>query len=135
MQSHGRDALIPPTPAKFCSPGAALAPHAYAGLDVLVLDGAGAGQTARIADNTADSITIDRSWKVLPQRDSLVLLYQLSGECIAYRNTPRTPAFCYRSGVFSMTSRLTTMKSIVVRVCGALPGGSSSGSIIAWLRR
>jgi hypothetical protein len=66
---------------------AALAPHAYAGLDVLVLDGAGAGQTARITDNTAQSITIDRSWKVLPQRDSLVLLYQLSGECIAYCNT------------------------------------------------
>ena len=67
--------------------GAALAPHAYAGLDVLVLDGAGAGQTAGIADNTAGTVTIDGSWRVLPQRGSVVLLYQLSGECIAYRNS------------------------------------------------
>jgi hypothetical protein len=67
--------------------GAVLEPHAYAGLDVLVLAGAGAGQTTLIADNTANTITIDRAWKVLPQRDSIVLLYQLSGECIAYRNS------------------------------------------------
>ena len=54
---------------------------------MLVLDGAGAGQTAGIADNTAGTVTIDGSWRVLPQRGSVVLLYQLSGECIAYRNS------------------------------------------------
>ena len=67
--------------------GAVLQPHAYAGLDVLILDGVGAGQTARIADNAIDTVTVDSSWKVSPEAGSLVLLFQLSGESIGYRNS------------------------------------------------
>jgi len=61
-------------------------PHAYSGLDVLVVDGQGAGQTRTIADNDENGIKVTQPWDVPLNQNSLIILYQLAGECIGYRN-------------------------------------------------
>jgi hypothetical protein len=66
--------------------GASLIPHAYRGLDILILSGRGAGQIRQITDNGTDAIAVARTWEVLPDQSTLILAFQLSGDCILYRN-------------------------------------------------
>ena len=63
-----------------------LPPHAYHGLDLLVLAGRGAGQYRRISDNTENSITVSTPWTVDPGPTSAALAFQLPGRSIFYRN-------------------------------------------------
>ncbi len=63
-----------------------LPPHAYHGLDLLVLSGRGAGQYQRINDNNEDSITGSAPWAIEPNQTSLVIAFQLPGRCIFYGN-------------------------------------------------
>jgi hypothetical protein len=63
-----------------------LPPHAYRGLDLLVLDGRGAGQSRTITDNSAHGFNVTPAWDVALDASSVVLAYQLYGDCILYRN-------------------------------------------------
>jgi hypothetical protein len=63
-----------------------LLPHAYRGLDLLVLDGRGAGQWRTITDNSEHRFDVTPAWDITPDASSVVLAYQLNGECILYRN-------------------------------------------------
>jgi len=65
---------------------ASLPVHVYRGLDLLVLDGRGAGQLRTITDNGADRFTVAPAWDVIPDATSVLLAYQLFGDCILYRN-------------------------------------------------
>jgi hypothetical protein len=67
-------------------PAAHLPPHAYHGLDLLVLAGRGAGEYRRISDNSEDSIAVSAPWMVDPDQTSVVLAFQLPGRGIFYRN-------------------------------------------------
>jgi hypothetical protein len=60
--------------------------HAYRGLDLLVLDGCGAGQRRTITDNGRDEFTVAPAWDVIPDSTSVLLAFELFGDCILYRN-------------------------------------------------
>lgn len=66
--------------------GAHFPPHAYEGLDVMVLSGKGAGQYRQISDNAASDVRVRTPWDVEPDSTSLVLIWSLMGHCILYRN-------------------------------------------------
>src|SRR5262249_19579308 len=65
---------------------ASLPAHAYRGLDLLVLDGRGAGQYRTISESGTDVFTVEPAWDVIPDSTSILLAYRLSGDCILYRN-------------------------------------------------
>jgi len=65
---------------------ASLPAHAYRGLDLLVLDGRGAGQYRTISESETDVFTVEPAWDVIPDSTSILLAYRLSGDCILYRN-------------------------------------------------
>jgi Pectate lyase superfamily protein len=60
--------------------------HAYRGLDLLVLEGRGAGQHRTISDSGTDVFSVEPAWDVIPDSTSILLAYRLSGDCILYRN-------------------------------------------------
>jgi hypothetical protein len=60
--------------------------HAYRGLDLVVLEGRGAGQHRTITDSGTDVLAVEPAWDVIPDSTSILLAYRLSGECILYRN-------------------------------------------------
>ena len=65
---------------------ASLPMHGYRGLDLLVLEGRGAGQRRTITDNRSDAFTVAPAWDVTPDATSVILAYRLSGDCILYCN-------------------------------------------------
>ncbi len=108
--------------------GSHLPPHAYHGLDLLVLAGSGAGEYRRISDNTEDSITVSAPWMVEPDRTSTVLAFQLPGRGIFYRNRAVDA-----SGLFEIWGYLydcTFDSNYVVRSQGMW---GLSGWFIQWL--
>jgi hypothetical protein len=65
---------------------ALLVPHSYHDLALLILKGPGAGQYRQIIDNSKDSVTLSAPWTVAPEQSSILLAFQLPGQCIFYRN-------------------------------------------------
>jgi hypothetical protein len=74
------------TPSAVSLVGAHMQPHIYHGLDLLIVRGPGAGETRTVADNTANALRVSVPWTVAPARDSEVLVFQLPGRSIFYRN-------------------------------------------------
>ncbi len=64
--------------------GADLIPQAYRGLQVLVLEGPGAGQYREVLDNDHSDLVLDRPWDPAPDGSSTVAVYMLMRHALVY---------------------------------------------------
>lgn len=62
------------------------AENKFAGFEVMISDGRGAGQWRKVTASGAESITVDRPFDVAPDNTSLVLIFKLQGFITFYDN-------------------------------------------------
>ncbi len=71
-------------PAAFTAQDARWLPQEFVGMTALVLDGPGAGQYRVITGNTADAVTLDRPWDVIPDATSVLGIWSLMRHMVVY---------------------------------------------------
>lgn len=76
-------------------------PQEFIGMTVLILSGKGAGQYRVIADNSTDSVTIDRVWDISPDTTSVIGIWSLMRHMIVYKcEAEDTSSFAQLYGSF-----------------------------------
>jgi hypothetical protein len=64
--------------ANYIEPDGSLKPNVLNGFTAVVVHGPGLGQHCRITENSSDTMTVDRSWSVMPQAGCTVALCELT---------------------------------------------------------